>query len=220
AESARTSEVFVQASLYEKAAPKDGEDDGLGYNTAILVSPAGELVARVRKMHIPDSAYYRERKYFRPGPVDDDPYPVLEPEGLGARIGMPTCWDEWFAEVARIYALRGAELLVYPSAIGSEPSFPDFDSEPRWRHVIVGHGIANSLFMIVPNRTGDEGTLQFYGSSFISDPYGRLLVRAPRHEEALLIADLDLDQRRDWLEAFPILNMRRPDSYGALVAEK
>ena len=94
--------------------------------------------------------------------------------------------------------------------------FPTFDSEPPWRQVIVGNGIANGLFMIVPNRTGDEDPLQFYGSSFISDPYGRVLVQAPRDKEALLIADLDLDQRRDWLEAFPLLRMRRPDTYRSL----
>ncbi|MBO0863889.1 MAG: hydrolase [Mycobacterium sp.] len=216
AEVARANGVFVQSSLYEKAAPDDGSDDGLGYNTAILVSPAGELVARVRKLHIPDSEGYREAAYFRPGPTNGDPYPVYEPEGLGARLGLPTCWDQWFPEVARAYSLRGAEVLVYPSAIGSEPEFPEFNSEPRWRQVIVGNGIANSLFMIVPNRTGDEGPLQFYGSSFISDPYGRILLQAPRDKEALLIADLDLDQRRDWLESFPLLSMRRPDTYGSL----
>jgi N-carbamoylputrescine amidase len=213
AENACANGVYVQSSLYENAAA----DDGLGYNTAILVSPRGELVARVRKMHIPDSEGYREASYFRPGPTDGDPYPVHEPDGLGARIGLPTCWDQWFPEVARTYALRGAEIVVYPSAIGSEPSAPSFDSEPLWRQVIVGNGIANGLFMIVSNRTGDEGELKFYGSSFISDPYGRVLVRAPRNEEALLIADLDLDQRKDWLEAFPLLGMRRPDSYGVLV---
>jgi N-carbamoylputrescine amidase len=214
AENARTNGVFVQASLYEKAVADDGTDDGLGYNTAILVSPAGDLVARVRKMHIPDSEGYREAAYFRPGPVSGDPYPVFEPDGLDARIGLPTCWDEWFPEVARAYSLNGAELLVYPSAIGSEPVFPEFNSEPIWRQVIIGNGIANSMFMIVPNRTGREGPLQFYGSSFISDPYGRVLLQAPRDEEALLIADLDLDQRRDWLDAFPLLSMRRPDTYG------
>jgi N-carbamoylputrescine amidase len=216
AEAASAHRVYVQASLYERAAPEDGSDDGRGYNTDILVSPAGEMVARVRKMHIPVTEGYFEDKYFRPGPADGNPYPVLEPDGLGVRMGLPTCWDEWFPEVARAYSLQGAELLVYPSAIGSEPSFPDFDSEPRWRHVIVGNGIANGLFMVVPNRTGDEGSLQFYGSSFISDPYGRVLLQAPRDQEALLIADLDLDQRRDWLEAFPFLSTRRPDSYGLL----
>ncbi len=122
--------------------------------------------------------------------------------------------------MARTYCLQGAEIVVYPSAIGSEPLYPDFNSEPLWRQVIVGNGIANALFMIVINRTGKEGKLRFYGSSFISDPYGRVLVRAPRDEEALLIADLDLDQRRDWLQAFPMLSLRRPDSYGALVDPK
>lgn len=217
AESASASGVFVQASLYEKAGPEDRGDDGLGYNTAILVSPAGELVARVHKMHIPNSEGYHEGAYFRAGPANGDPYPVYEPSGLGARIGLPTCWDQWFPEVARTYSLHGADIVVYPSAIGSEPALPDFDSEPRWRQVIVANGIANGLFMIVPNRTGDEGRLKFYGSSFVSDPYGRLLVQAPRHEEALLIADIDLDQRRDWLEVFPLLSMRRPDSYRAVV---
>lgn len=217
---ARANGVFVHASLYEKAAPERGFDDGLGYNTAILVSPAGELLARVRKMHIPDSEGYREADYFRPGPADGDPYPVQEPDGLGTRLGMPTCWDQWFSEVARTYSLRGAEILVYPSAIGSEPAFPAFNSEPLWRQVIVGNGIANGLFMVVINRTGDEGTLKFYGSSFISDPYGRVLVRAPRDEEAILVADLDLDQRRDWLEAFPMLKLRRSDTYGALVGDR
>ncbi|MGW0162235.1 nitrilase-related carbon-nitrogen hydrolase [Mycobacterium sp. NPDC003323] len=213
AEAARRHQIFVHASLYEKAPAADG----LGYNTAILVSPAGELAGRTRKMHIPISAGYYEDTYFRAGPPEDA-YPVYSPEGLGARIGMPTCWDEWFPEVARNYALGGAEIVVYPTAIGSEPVFPDFDTQPLWQHVIVGHGISNGLFMVVPNRTGDEGALSFYGSSFISDPYGRVLVSAPRDEEAVLVADLDLDQRRDWLELFPFLLTRRPDSYGSLSA--
>jgi N-carbamoylputrescine amidase len=214
ADAATANGVFVHASLYEKAEA----DDGLGFNTAILVSPAGELVARTRKMHIPISAGYYEDTYFRAGPPDGNPYPVYEPNGLGARIGMPTCWDEWFPEVARNYSLGGAEIVVYPTAIGSEPKFPAFDTQPLWRQVIVANGINSGLFMVVPNRTGDEGSLSFYGSSFISDPYGRVLVSAPRDEEAVLVADLDLDQRRDWLELFPFLLTRRPDSYGALTA--
>jgi len=203
--------IFVHASLYERAPA----EDGLGFNTAILVNPAGELVGRTRKLHIPISAGYYEDTYFRPGPAED-PYPVYEPDGLGARLGMPTCWDEWFPEVARNYALGGAELVVYPTAIGSEPVFPAFDTQPLWQQVIVANGISSGLFMVVPNRTGDEGALSFYGSSFISDPYGRVLVQAPRDEEAVLVADLDLDQRRDWLELFPFLLTRRPDTYGAL----
>lgn len=216
AEAAQANGIFVHASLYEKAPAADG----LGYNTAILVSPSGELVGRTRKMHIPISAGYYEDTYFRPGPAsaDDDPYPVYDPEGLGARIGLPTCWDEWFPEVARNYSLGGAEIVVYPTAIGSEPVFPAFDTQPLWQQVIVANGISSGLFMVVPNRTGDEGTVLFYGSSFISDPYGRVLVQAPRDEEAVLVADLDLDQRRDWLELFPFLVTRRPDSYGRLTA--
>lgn len=216
AEAAQANGIFVHASLYEKAPAADG----LGYNTAILVSPSGELVGRTRKMHIPISAGYYEDTYFRPGPssADGDPYPVYNPEGLGARIGLPTCWDEWFPEVARSYSLAGAEVVVYPTAIGSEPVFPAFDTQPLWQQVIVANGISSGLFMVVPNRTGDEGALSFYGSSFISDPYGRVLVQAPRDEEAVLVADLDLDQRRDWLELFPFLVTRRPDSYGPLTA--
>ena len=214
AEAARANDVFVHASLYEKAPAADG----LGFNTAFLVSPSGELAGRTRKMHIPISAGYYEDTYFRAGPAEGNPYPVYEPAGLGAKVGMPTCWDEWFPEVARNYSLGGAEIVVYPTAIGSEPVFPAFDTQPLWQQVIVANGINSGLFMVVPNRIGDEGTVTFYGSSFISDPYGRVLVQAPRDEEAVLVADLDLDQRRDWLELFPFLLTRRPESYGALTA--
>lgn len=214
AEAARANGIFVHASLYEKAQAADG----LGFNTAILVAPSGELVGRTRKMHIPISAGYYEDTYFRPGPAEGNPYPVYEPEGLGAKLGLPTCWDEWFPEVARNYSLGGAEIVVYPTAIGSEPVFPAFDTQPLWQQVIVANGISSGLFMVVPNRTGDEGAVTFYGSSFISDPYGRVLVQAPRDEEAVLVADLDLDQRRDWLELFPFLLTRRPESYGPLTA--
>lgn len=204
--------VVVHASLYQKAAAPDG----LGLNTAILVAPGGELLGHTHKMHIPITAGYYEDTYFRGGPTDAA-YPVYRPTELdGAAIGMPTCWDEWFPEVARLYSLAGAEMLVYPTAIGSEPTFPDFDTQPLWQQVIVGHGISNGTFMIVPNRTGHEGSIEFYGSSFISDPYGRVLVQAPRSEEAVLVATLDLDQRRDWLDLFPFLTTRRPESYAAL----
>ncbi|MDF0529653.1 hydrolase [Tsukamurella sp. 8F] len=206
--------VVVHASLYERA----DAGDGLGLNTAVMVSPEGELLARTRKLHIPVTAGYYEDTYFRQGPTDDA-YPVHAPEGLGgARFGLPTCWDEWFPEVARMYSLGGADALVYPTAIGSEPDHPDFDTEPLWQQVIVGNGIANGTFMIVPNRYGDEGMIAFYGSSFISDPYGRILVQAPRAASAVLVAELDLDQRRDWLALFPFLLTRRPDTYGRLAA--
>lgn len=217
AEAARRHGVCVHASLYQQAENPAGSDDGLGLNTSILVSSEGELLARTHKLHIPVTAGYYEDKFFRQGPAAEDAYQVHSPAELsGAKLGMPTCWDEWFPELARLYSLGGAELLVYPTAIGSEPLFPDFDTQPLWQQVILGNGIANGLFMVVPNRWGQEGSLNFYGSSFISDPYGRILVQAPRDESAVLVADLDLDQRRDWLTLFPFLTTRRPDTYGRL----
>jgi N-carbamoylputrescine amidase len=217
---AKRTGIYVHASLYRRA---DG-DDGLGLNTAVIVNPSGEVVAATNKLHIPVTAGYHEDKYFRAGPAGpDDPYRVYVLDGLAdARIGLPTCWDEWFPEVARAYGLAGANIVVYPTAIGSEPDHPEFDTRPLWQQVIVGNGIANGLFMVVPNRTGTEmkpdGTPgnTFYGSSFVSDPYGRVLVQAPRDEPCVLIADLDLAQRRDWLDLFPFLRTRRPETYGPL----
>jgi N-carbamoylputrescine amidase len=214
AELARETGVHVHASLYERAPASDG----LGYNTAIVVAPDGRLLGRTRKLHIPVTAGYHEDRYFLPGPGPDggdgDPFAVV---GLGpAHLGLPTCWDQWFPEVARAYSLEGADVLVYPTAIGSEPEHPDFDTQPLWEQVIVGNAIANGVFMVAVNRIGVEPPLRFYGCSFICDPYGRKLVQAPRDEPAVLLADLDLDQRRDWLELFPFLSTRRPDAYARL----
>lgn len=206
----------VHASLYERA--DDGTGDPRGYNTAVCVAPDGTLLARTRKLHIPVTAGYHEDRWFRPGQTDGDggPFPVV---GLGeAQLGFPTCWDQWFPELARAYALAGADVLVYPTAIGSEPDHPGFDTQPLWERVIVANGIANGTFMVAVNRTGTEGPLTFYGSSFVSDPYGRVLAQAPRDRPAVLVADLDLDQRRDWLDLFPFLRTRRPDAYGTLCA--
>ena len=207
--------AFVHASLYERAeAP-----DGLGFNTAIVVAPDGRLVSRTRKLHIPVTAGYYEDHYFRPGPAGEDAFPVVSLR-LGdsdAQLGCPTCWDQWFPELARAYSLRGAEVLVYPTAIGSEPDHPGFDTQPLWQQVIVANGVANGTFMVAVNRIGVEQPLSFYGSSFISDPYGRVLAQAPRDRPAVVVADLDLDQRRDWLELFPFLTTRRPDAYRVLV---
>ncbi|TEA00606.1 nitrilase-related carbon-nitrogen hydrolase [Mycobacteroides salmoniphilum] len=214
AQAAKENGVLVHASLYERA----DDADGLGYNSAILVSPGGELVGHTRKLHIPVTAGYYEDTYFRPGPAKDA-YPLYRVAQLDdAAVGMPTCWDEWFPEVSRIYSLAGAEILVYPTAIGSEPTFPAFDTQPLWQHVIVGNGITAGTFMVVPNRFGDEGSVNFYGSSFISDPYGRILAQAPRDAAAVLVADLDLEQRQDWLDLFPFNMTRRPDTYTRLTA--
>jgi N-carbamoylputrescine amidase len=204
--------TFVHASLYE--APGDADGDGLGFNTAICVAPDGELVARTRKVHIPQGTGYHEDHYFRPGNTG---YPAVSI--AGGTFGFPTCWDQWFPELARVYSLAGAEVLVYPTAIGSEPEVPGFDTEPLWQQVIVANGIVNATFMVAVNRIGHEPPLTFYGSSFISDPYGRILVQAPRDQPAVLVADLDLDQRRDWLRLFPFFYTRRPDTYAPLTAE-
>ena len=212
AELAAETGAYVHASLYERA---EGEhQDGLGYNTAIIVAPGGELVARTRKLHIPLTAGYHEDRYFRPGPAEGNPYPLIELQE--ARLGLPTCWDQWFPEVARAYSLAGADVIVYPTAIGSEPDHPEFDTEPLWEQVIIGNAIANGVFMVAVNRIGEEPPLRFYGSSFVCDPYGRKLVQAPRDEPAVLVAELDLDQRHDWLELFPFLDTRRPDAYRRL----
>jgi len=201
--------VLVHASLFEL---RPGHR--LGYNTAIVVGPDRTLRLRTRKLHIPDTAGYHEDRYFAPGPAGSDAFETLR---VGwAEFGFPTCWDQWFPELARVYSLRGAAVLVYPTAIGTEPDHPDFDTEPLWEKVITANGIANGTFMIAVNRIGYEPPVTFYGSSFMSDPYGRVLVQAPRDQPAVLVADLDTDQRRDWLTLFPFLATRRPDAYGSL----
>lgn len=213
AELARQNDLFVHASLFEVT----GANDGRGLNTAIVVSPTGEIVAQTRKLHIPVTTGYYEDHYFAPG-TDEDAYPrhTIGLDSGELQLGLPTCWDEWFPEVARCYALAGADLLAYPTAIGSEPDYPAFDTQPLLRQVITGHAIANGLFIAVPNRFGDEGTLSFYGSSFIVDPFGRVLVDAPRDKEIVLVADIDLSHRQDWLSLFPFLATRRPETYSAL----
>lgn len=214
AEQAGRHQVLVHASLYERS---DGPD-GRGYNTAILVAPDGQLLAKTRKLHIPVTAGYHEDHYFRPGPAED-PYPVTTlPVASEARVGLPTCWDEWFPEVSRAYSLAGAEVIAYPTAIGSEPDHPAFDTEPLWRQVISANAVTAGTFMVVPNRWGTEGKIAFYGSSFIADPYGRVLVQAPRSADMVLVASLDLDQGRDWRELFPFSQTRRPDTYAGLLA--
>ena len=213
-DAARENDVFIQVSLYEKVE----RDDELGFNTALLVAPNGEIVAQTRKLHIPVTEGYFENFYFAEGP-SDNPYPVhgVAVDSADVKVGLPTCWDEWFPEVARNYGLRGADLLCYPTAIGSEPDHPQFNTRPLWQSVIVGHAIANGLFIAVPNRTGTEGLIRFYGGSFIADPFGRILVEAPENEEVALVAEIDLNHRQDWLQLFPFFATRRPDTYAKLI---
>ena len=201
AELARSSGAHVLISLYEDAGDKQ-------YNSAVTVAPDGGIVLKTRKTHIPVTAGYYEDKYFAEG--DSTPAVVKIQD---ASVGTPTCWDQWFPELAREYGLINADLLCYPTAIGSEPDHPDFDTEPLWRQMMVAHAIANGLFIAAVNRTGIEDGITFYGSSFISDPYGRVLARAGTSGSAVLVADLDLDQKRDWLTLFPFFKTRRPSVY-------
>ena len=219
---ARELGIHVHASLFERADGPDGPD-GLGYNTAIVVGPDGELRLTHAQAPHPDHRRLLRGQVLpaRPGGrrrVSADAAAVRRRRGRRRRrsSACPTCWDQWFPELARAYSLEGAEVIIYPTAIGSEPDHPDFDTQPLWQQVIVGNGVANGTFMVAINRIGVEPPLTFYGSSFISDPYGRVLVQAPRDEPAVLVADLDLDQRRDWLELFPFLTTRRPDTYELL----
>ncbi len=195
--------IAVHASLYERAGDT-------GFNTAVCVDATGTLVARTRKTHIPEFPYYHENEYFD---VGDTGCPVTELEGAG--FAFPTCWDQWFPELARVLSIDGAEVIVYPTAIGNEPHRPGFDSQPMWQQMIAANGLANATFMVAVNRIGTEGPLTFYGSSFISDPYGRIVLEAPRDRPAVLVAQLDLGQREDWLD-FGLIYTRRPEAYRRL----
>lgn len=197
--------LAVHASLYERI------DEEVGFNTAVCVDASGALVANTRKVHIPRFPGYHEDLYFTPG---DTGFPVVEVSG--SRFGFPTCWDQWFPELARIYSLEGAQILVYPTAIGTEPHSDGFDTQPLWRQMIVANGLANATFMVAINRIGTEGQMTFYGSSFMSDPYGRVLVQAGLDKKSVLVADLDLNHRRDWLN-FGLIETRRPEQYARLV---
>ena len=197
--------VAVHGSLYERTGA------GLGFNTAVCVEADGTLVARTRKTHIPEFPHYHEHLYFEPSGDDPAAFDVG-----GVRYGFPTCWDQWFPELARMLSMDGAQVIVYPTAIGNEPHLPAMDSQPLWQQMIMANGLANSTFMVAVNRIGNEGPLTFYGSSFISDPYGRRLVEAPRDRPAVLVADLDLAQRDDML-SWGMLYTRRPERYRRLL---
>lgn len=214
---ARECDVHIQISLFERS----GASDNRGLNTSVIVARSGTVVGFTRKLHIPVTEGYFEDHYFAEGPATD-PYPVhtLGLDGQDLNLGNPTCWDEWFPEVPRCYALAGADLLCYPTAIGSEPDYPDFDTAPLLRQVISGHAIANGLFIAIPNRYGAEGLLTFYGGSCLIDPFGRVIVEAPRDETVALVAEIDLGQREDWLTLFPFFATRRPDTYSALTESR
>lgn len=203
---ARQHGVTLIASLFERA-----EDGGL-FDTAVVYNPAGELAAATRKIHIPSGEGYHETDFFTGGTE----YPVFDLGGL--RLAAPTCYDQWFPELARIYTLNGAEFIFYPTAIGSEPTAPDVDTQEAWRAVMRGHAIANGVYIGAANRIGCEGDLTFYGGSFICAPDGTILAAAGRDTTEIIHADLTRAAIADWRTLFPLLHQRRPATYQRLLA--
>lgn len=204
---ARSHQIILIGSLFEKA------DDGVYRNTAVIYGPDGNRLGFTRKVHIPSGEGYHETDFF----VGGQEYPVHDLRGLPTAV--PTCYDQWFPELARIYALNGAAFIFYPTAIGSEPTDPSMDTQEAWRTVMRGHAIANGVFVAAANRTGEENGLRFYGGSFICAPTGEILAQAGRDTREVLFADLDLDLLRHWRGLFPLLHQRKPQVYGRIVEE-
>ena len=212
-ELAKRLNVVIVTSLFERRAP------GLYHNTAVVLERDGSIAGKYRKMHIPDDPAYYEKFYFTPGDLGF--HPIQTSVG---RLGVLVCWGQWYPEAARLMALQGAELLIYPTAIGYESS-DTADEQQRqreaWTTVQRGHAVANGLPLIAVNRVGHEpdpsgqtGGIQFWGSSFVAGPQGEFLYRASDSEEACEMIDIDLhhsEQVRRW---WPFLRDRRIDQYG------
>ena len=190
------------------------EVDGNDYwDTATIHTPDGKLSHFTRKVHIPSGDGYHETDFFN----GYDDFPVHD---IGAaKMAAPTCYDQWFPELARIYALNGAELIYYPTAIGSEPTAPDFDSKDAWQTVMRGHAVANGVFIAACNRVGMENGVTFYGSSFVCDPLGNILIAASRDKDEVIHIELDPKIREQYLNLFPLLHQRRPETYARLLDE-
>lgn len=204
--------VVIVTSLFEKRAA------GLYHNTAVVIERDGTIAGKYRKMHIPDDPAYYEKFYFTPG--DTGFHPIDTSAG---RLGVLVCWDQWYPEAARLMALQGAEMLIYPTAIGYESSDTSEEQQRQreaWVTVQRGHAVANGLPVVAVNRTGHEedpsgatGGIQFWGSSFVAGPQGEMLYQAQENEEAQEIIDIDLahsEQVRRW---WPFLRDRRIDKY-------
>jgi len=196
--------AVVPVSFFEYAAP-------VYFNSMALVDD-GEVRGLYRKAHIPDGPGYEEKFYFSPG---DTGFKVWDTRH--GRLGVGVCWDQWFPEAARAMALMGADMLLYPTAIGNEiGSQAGNDTADMWRRAMDGHAVCNHLPVAAANRIGTEGDLTFYGSSFVVDHRGRPLAEAGRDTEETLFADLDLDQARADRAGWGLLRDRRPDLYGVL----
>ena len=209
---ARECGIVLVTSLFEKRAA------GLYHNTAVVFDTDGSVAGRYRKMHIPDDPAYYEKFYFTPGDLGFEPIQT----SLG-KLGLMVCWDQWYPEGARLMALRGAELLIYPTAIGYESSdTPDEQERQReaWTTVQRGHAVANGLHVITVNRVGHEPDpsgqtrgIQFWGSSFVAGPQGELLYRGPKDAEDLQIIDIDMERSEQVRRWWPFLRDRRIDHY-------
>ena len=205
---ARELSVSLPVSFFEQDGPHY-------YNSVAMIDAAGALLGVYRKSHIPDGPGYQEKFFFRPG---DTGFCAWRTEGGGLGVGI--CWDQWFPEAARAMVLGGAEVLFYPTAIGSEPEEPDNDTRDPWRRVMIGHAVANATAVVAANRVGTEGAgadaITFYGSSFIADHRGEILAELGRTEEGVITAALDLDAQRRYRASFGFFRDRRPDLYGEL----
>ena len=207
--------IVIVTSLFEKRAP------GLYHNTAVVIERDGTIAGRYRKMHIPDDPAYYEKFYFTPGDLGF--HPIQTSVG---RLGVQVCWDQWYPEGARLMALQGAELLIYPTAIGYESSdTPDEQARQReaWMTVQRGHAVANGLPVIAVNRTGHEpdpsgqtNGIQFWGSSFVAGPQGELLYQAPTNQETVAVIDIDLQRSENVRRWWPFLRDRRIEEFHAL----
>jgi len=205
---ARELEVVLPVSFFERA-------NNAYYNSIMIIDADGTQLGLYRKSHIPDGPGYQEKFYFRPG---DTGFKVWATRF--GRIGVAICWDQWFPESALVMALQGAELLFYPTAIGSEPQDSTLDSRDHWQRVMQGHAGANLVPLVASNRVGREAGVTaattFYGSSFIADPTGAKLAEAGREEEAVLISRFDLDKIRRQRDSWGVFRDRRPELYGAI----
>lgn len=201
--------VVLPVSFYEHAGQ-------VRYNSCAVVDADGSVLGVYRKSHIPDGPGYEEKYYFNPG---DTGFKVWQTRY--ARIGVGICWDQWFPEAARAMALLGAEILLYPTAIGSEPKSPGYDSSGHWQRCMQGHAGSNLMPVVASNRVGTEtfgeSSITFYGSSFIADPTGAKVQEADRHSESVLVQSFDLDETALLRSSWGVFRDRRPDLYGPLL---
>lgn len=204
--------VHIPTSFFEADGPHH-------YNSLAMVDPHGKVAGVYRKSHIPDGPGYEEKFYFRPGNTGFKVWDGPAADGRATTLGVGICWDQWYPETARAMMLMGAELLFYPTAIGSEPHDEGLDTARLWRRAMVGHAVSNVVPVVAANRVGCEHGQTFYGTSFITDERGDILAELDREEEGVITALLDLDRVRRHRAAFGFFRDRRPELYGRLVED-